>query len=145
MKQVKYDQKKFMEILYRTDAYQREAMLYAKGQYYYQAPVIGRLSAEKVWDSLLTVRNSNPDRGITAKTVLPGTALFKEIADLNDKEKMNYVEKHFSNGKSFRQQKVKGAKKIKVDNGRASLLKSPAGTGSLPGRNPQRSCRRPWR
>ncbi len=58
MKRVKFDLKKFMEIVYNTETYQREATKEAvpMGEpYYFQGPQLRRMSAEQAWDSYMTL------------------------------------------------------------------------------------------
>ncbi|MBA3708139.1 MAG: DUF1549 domain-containing protein [Planctomycetes bacterium] len=58
MKDVDYDLRKFQEILYHTRTYQRiatAAPILEPGEYRFPGPVLRRLSAEQVWDSLLTL------------------------------------------------------------------------------------------
>lgn len=58
MVRVKYDLKEFMRILYNTKAYQREATTeeLAMGMpYYFQGPVLRRMTAEQAWDSFMAL------------------------------------------------------------------------------------------
>ncbi len=54
MREVDYDLRGFLEILYTTDAYKRESVVEREG-YAYQAPLLKRMSAEQCWDSMLTL------------------------------------------------------------------------------------------
>jgi len=54
MREVDYDLRSFLEILYTTEAYQRESVIEREG-YAYQAPLLRRMSAEQCWDSMLTL------------------------------------------------------------------------------------------
>lgn len=61
---VKYDLRRFQEILCDTAAWQRQATRedYNPAEtYYFQGPLLRRLSAEQVWDSLLTLTVSDLD------------------------------------------------------------------------------------
>ncbi|MBT6153093.1 MAG: DUF1549 domain-containing protein [Planctomycetaceae bacterium] len=54
----KYDLKQFLRVLYNTKTYQREVTteeVAAEDTYYFPGPVLQRLSAEQLWDSLLTM------------------------------------------------------------------------------------------
>jgi hypothetical protein len=63
MVSVKYDLRKFQEILCNTETYQRQTTVDAvdKFAFYHQGMPIQRLSAEQVWDSLMTLTVENVD------------------------------------------------------------------------------------
>ena len=64
MKRVKFDLKDFMRIVYNTRAYQSEATSenVALGEvYYFQGPMLRRMSAEQAWDSYMTLVLGQPD------------------------------------------------------------------------------------
>lgn len=64
MKRVKFDIKEFMRILYNTRAYQSEATSenIALGEvYYFQGPMLRRMTAEQAWDSYMTLVLGQPD------------------------------------------------------------------------------------
>ena len=51
-------------VLYNTETYQRGANsdeLVLGMPYYFQGPVLRRMTAEQIWDSLLTLSVDNPD------------------------------------------------------------------------------------
>ncbi len=54
MREVDYDLRAFLEILYSTDAYQRECVTDQEG-YAFQAPRLRRMTSEQCWDSMLTL------------------------------------------------------------------------------------------
>jgi len=65
MKRVKFDLKKFMEIVYNTQTYQREAttQVVPMGEpYYFQGPLLRRMTAEQAWDSYMTLVLGEPDK-----------------------------------------------------------------------------------
>lgn len=65
MKRVKFDLKAFMRIVYNTRSYQREATNEAvpMGEpYYFQGPLLRRMSAEQAWDSYMTLVLGDPDK-----------------------------------------------------------------------------------
>ena len=65
MKRVKFDIKAFMRIIYNTRAYQAEATSekIAMGEpYYFQGPLLRRMSAEQAWDSYMTLVLGDPDK-----------------------------------------------------------------------------------
>ena len=58
MVDVDYDIKKYLQILLNTRTYQSEAYIQAIApgeKYYYQGPLLKRMSAEQIWDSILAL------------------------------------------------------------------------------------------
>lgn len=65
MKRVNFDLKKFMQIVYNTQSYQREATVeeVPMGEpYYFQGPLLRRMTAEQAWDSYMTLVLGEPDK-----------------------------------------------------------------------------------
>ena len=65
MVRVKFDIKNFMRIIYNTRAYQSEATSekIAMGEpYYFQGPLLRRMTAEQAWDSYMTLVLGDPDK-----------------------------------------------------------------------------------
>lgn len=64
MKELNYDMKAYLRVLYNTSAYQRQVTReeVAPGMvYHFTGPVLRRMSAEQMWDSFVTLINPNPD------------------------------------------------------------------------------------
>ena len=64
MKALDYDLKAFLEMIYNTRTYQREATreeIQPGEAYHYPGPVLRRMSAEQIWDSFVTLINPEPD------------------------------------------------------------------------------------
>jgi hypothetical protein len=64
MKRLNYDQRAFLSILYNTRTYQRQATssYVSPGEdYHFAGPLLRRMSAEQLWDSLLTLTIPDPD------------------------------------------------------------------------------------
>ncbi len=63
MKDVKYDLKKFQEILCATDAYQRQSIVGDpdKFNFKHEGQPLRRVTAEQMWDSLMTLTVANVD------------------------------------------------------------------------------------
>ncbi|MEC7566560.1 MAG: DUF1549 domain-containing protein [Planctomycetota bacterium] len=64
MRRLDFDLKEFMRIVYNTDAYQRQVTyedVNAIDDYHFQGPVLRRMTAEQVWDSVLTLTFNTPD------------------------------------------------------------------------------------
>jgi len=64
MKEVNYDMKAFLSMIFNSAAYQRSA--YTKdvelGEvYHFPGPLLRRMSAEQIWDSMVTLYKPNPD------------------------------------------------------------------------------------
>ncbi len=56
MREIDYDVKGYLKILYNTQAYQRQANgeeLVMGAPYYFQGPVLRRMTAEQIWDSIV--------------------------------------------------------------------------------------------
>ena len=65
MKEVDYDMKAFLAMLYKTRTYSREASrdeVPLGATYHFTGPILRRMSAEQVWDSIVTLVNPHPDR-----------------------------------------------------------------------------------
>jgi hypothetical protein len=64
MVRLKWRLKDFMEIVYNTKAWQREATTAAVGMgeaYHFQGPLLRRMTAEQTWDSFMTLVLGDPD------------------------------------------------------------------------------------
>ncbi|MCB1230713.1 MAG: DUF1549 domain-containing protein [Verrucomicrobiae bacterium] len=68
MKDFDYNVNDFLRVVYNTQAYQREAEIFSpsldqvdKGTYHFPGPVLRRMTAEQIWDSLVTLTSPNPD------------------------------------------------------------------------------------
>ena len=58
MKDLDYDMKSFLAMIYKTDAWQREAYtgeLAPGASFYFPGPAMQRMSAEQIWDSIATL------------------------------------------------------------------------------------------
>lgn len=71
MKDMDYSTKDFFRVIYNTQTYQREAETMSpslaqmdKGSYHFPGPVLRRMSAEQLWDSLVALTTDNPE-GVT--------------------------------------------------------------------------------
>ena len=64
-----YDMKQFLRAIYNTDAYQRDAFsgeLSVIDKFPFQGPVLKRLSAEQIWDSMVTLALPDPDNRLAS-------------------------------------------------------------------------------
>ena len=65
MKELNYDMKAYLRVLMNTETYQRTAFTQeiALGEpYYFPGPLMRRMSAEQIWDSLVTLYRPQPDK-----------------------------------------------------------------------------------
>ena len=129
MIKIKYDQKKFMRIIAKTQTYQRDSTPDVTGKYYFNGPVKKRLSAEQVWDSLLSLRTSNPDKSAAVPQYSKENMLYAAIDKMNLQEKVAYAANSKSLIKKIDKQ-FPGSSRRGDNNARASEWKSPARLGS---------------
>ena len=65
MRELGYDTRKYLEVLYNTETYQRGANteeIVLGMPYHFQGPVLRRMTAEQIWDSLVTLMVADPLR-----------------------------------------------------------------------------------
>lgn len=81
MQDMNFSIKDFLRVIYNTEAYQREAETLTpsltqidNGTYHFPGPVLRRMSAEQLWDSLVTLTTDNPE-----KYVRRGWEQYKEV------------------------------------------------------------------
>ncbi len=105
MVRVNFDLKQFMRIVYNTRAYQSEATtenIVMGEKYYFQGPMLRRMSAEQAWDSYMTLVLGQPDQykaplqdlyaksiDLNLETVDPQTVLMKYDAFRKIQQKEN--------------------------------------------------------
>lgn len=80
-KRLDFDVKEYLRILYNTQTYQRQAStaeVVGDEVYHFPGPVLRRMTAEQVWDSLLTLAVYNPDSFLR-----PSVKDMADVADLN--------------------------------------------------------------
>ena len=101
MVRVKYDLKEFQKILHNVEAFEREATgreLTNVEKYYFEAPILKRMSAEQLWDSIVTMsipevdeRKANPSK---IESRLTNFANYqKKVEGLNDKKFVQLAKK----------------------------------------------------
>lgn len=67
MVDVDFDLRQFLRVLYNTNTYQREAMrteVPDDEKYFFQGPMLRRMTGEQMWDSLLTLTMADVDKTI---------------------------------------------------------------------------------
>jgi len=60
-KDLNYDIKAFLEVVYNTRAYQKESWQGSISEYVFQGPLSRRLTASQLWDTYVTLYTGNPD------------------------------------------------------------------------------------
>jgi hypothetical protein len=73
MIELDYDLQAFQEVIYQTSAYQREAVLEepVPGEpFYFAGPILRRMSAEQIWDSIVTLTVEDPDKPSAGRELL---------------------------------------------------------------------------
>ncbi len=85
MKDLDFSVKGFFRVLYNTQAYQREAETLTpsltqvdQGTYHFPGPILRRMSAEQIWDSLVTLTTADPE-----SVVRRGADRYKEIMNVD--------------------------------------------------------------
>ncbi|TLD72586.1 DUF1553 domain-containing protein [Phragmitibacter flavus] len=81
MVEKKYSIKSFLRVLYNTQTYQRMANpteVELGGTYYFTGPILRRMSAEQVWDSMVTLAKGNVDNQISTDS----SKLHEYLADI---------------------------------------------------------------
>jgi len=65
MKAADFDTKQYLEVLYNTQTYQREASIHdSSDPYHYPGPTLRRMTAPQLWDSLMALKTDHLDRRI---------------------------------------------------------------------------------
>ena len=134
MKKVKYDQKAFMKLIYKTQTYQRVATQEVKGKYYFQGPVMKRMSAEQIWDSLIALKTDRPDKNSTPPRLVASNLVYKQMKQMSPKQMADFL----NNPKSMKtdtkaMMRGSSGSKKKREKGisRASEQKSPSEVSSM--------------
>jgi hypothetical protein len=92
MKKLEYDQKLFLEILYKTETYQRVAFpIPDQGEIPMGAPVVKRLSAEQIWDSIVALRNDDPDKLVAQGSMTRESLMYVEMNKREGMEQFKFV------------------------------------------------------
>lgn len=137
---VNFDMKAYLRILYNTRTYQSQASreeLKLDEPYYFPGPALRRMTAEQVWDSLLTLKVDNVDTrvgpasfaGRSAGVAMMATMTPQQLVDIGkDPQKMRTMVMTNSDVREQMKQRFKQGRGG-VDMVRASELTSPAPAG----------------
>ena len=94
LKFLDYDLKKFIRLLHSSTVLSREAQLYAKDSstpYGFTGPVMRRLTAEQLWDSAMTLRQSDLD-SIKAPTRKAFYASYSLLTQMEHEEIVYFID-----------------------------------------------------
>lgn len=84
----KFDVKKILRAIYNTKTYQRQATLEEVSgdkPYYFPGPVLRRMSAEQIWDSITTLVIPDPDKRLRGAGYKASLAAMKKEAEMIEK------------------------------------------------------------
>ena len=84
MVRVKFDLREFLRIIYNTQTYQREATtedLAMGAPYYFQGPILRRMTAEQAWDSYVTLVLGNADNVKNKEADLYGRSINMDLSN----------------------------------------------------------------
>jgi len=93
MKELNYDTRKFFAVLFKTKAYQSQALSLTskKPEYLLDGPIMRRISSEQTWDSLLSLQNGAPDKYLPTKFHYDGfTLIYDKTADWTGEDFKKY-------------------------------------------------------
>ena len=148
MIKVNYDLKEFQRIIYNTATYQSQSFnrdLKPGEKYYFQGPLLRRMGAEQVWDSLMVLIKQDIDKSVgpikdlrheklyTHYKNMPKDEIFKSATILADDVLAKRDKKSTTKRKGKKPPKMGAQRRLSavLDNGfaRASELRSPAPSG----------------
>jgi hypothetical protein len=96
MRYVKYDMRKFMHIIYNTRTFQRAstvAQVPVDEPYHFQGPLLQRMSAEQLWDSMMSLAIPNPDARLDTENQKKQTYAARQQAEaLRQRARGNILE-----------------------------------------------------
>ena len=106
MQAVNFDLKDFARIILKSKAYQRETNtedVDAKAKNFFAGPMLRRLSAEQLWDSMISVAIENPDDKLPVKAPLDSnTLVYEKYSDLKPDELAKTIRDAAKDYKGFR-------------------------------------------
>jgi len=119
MVDVDYDLRQFLRVLFNTKVYQRDAMqqeVPSDEKFYFQGPVLRRMTGEQMWDSLLTfsipaVDQTIQDPARRAERVYAG---YEEMINMPSDElakKVSAQKLRYTDPKKYREQQAQARRK----------------------------------
>ena len=112
MKELKYDLQAFYKILYKTATYQRavtETISTSDIKYYFQGPVLKRLSAEQMWDSLIALAVEKPEGTLKLTSIGPKSFLYDKLVKLSPEELIEFTKNAAEGGRGYTKKLIKDA------------------------------------
>ena len=92
IKKIQYDQTLFLETLFKTETYQRVAFPIPElGEIPMGAPVMKRMSSEQILDSIVTLRNEDPDKNVTKGSMTLDSLMYLEMNKREGIEQFHFV------------------------------------------------------
>ena len=138
MKRIDYDLREFMRIIYYTRAYQSQYTIDEPDladPYYFQGPLLRRMRAEQVWDSLLVLARGpeiDKERGYDGSVIKFGSAIdFESTTTEEIMEKLNMWSQVRRLGQSFLPEGSTTPEFVRDPEYRASILEQPAPSAHL--------------
>jgi len=123
MVDVDYDLKQFQRVLFNTNAFQREATkkeIPSDQKYHFQGPVLRRMTAEQVWDSMLTLVVADVDTKLRepdarAQSVYNGYERLINMSEEELRAEVNQQKLRYSDPKKYRAQQRQRQQQLQVE------------------------------
>lgn len=93
MKASRYDLKRFLSVLFNSEAYQSKALVLTENapDYVFDGPVVRRLSAEVIVDSFLSLKTATPDEFVATEFQWDGfTNFYEKSQEMGVEDFVNY-------------------------------------------------------
>ena len=132
MKRLNFDMKEYLRILFNTQAYQRQAStenVTAADQYHFPGPLLRRMTAEQVWDSLLTLALVDPYRFRELPSTKRSELLTADLNTATPESILAAADSYVKNVSRKQGEREKPYRYRGVLMGRASELPSPVEAG----------------
>ncbi len=125
MVEVNYSVKDFLRVLYNTKTYQREACytsptlsMIDRGEFHFPAPILRRLSAEQLWDSMVAMSVDDPEASERRTRILEA---YREIMSVDWRlttytDARDRLQKHNQLGRQTNNNQMKRASELPLPN-----------------------------
>ncbi|MCM8530070.1 MAG: DUF1549 and DUF1553 domain-containing protein [Lentisphaeraceae bacterium] len=100
MQKIDFDTKLFMKLIYKTNSFQSIAVHDYKEAKSFKGPYAKRLTAEQIWDSLLTIKIDKPDQITKLPDYIPENVMYEHLAKMDFDEMVKFS--HAVNNKTVR-------------------------------------------
>ncbi|MCM8534092.1 MAG: DUF1549 and DUF1553 domain-containing protein [Lentisphaeraceae bacterium] len=133
MHKIDFDTQLFMKLIYNTKSYQSMAVLDEKEARSFKGPFAKRLSAEQIWDSLLTLKINEPDKILELPDSILENVVYDHLAKLDFKEMVSFSHNYWPEQKKILNSRSKENIQIryyKSGDKRAADLRYPTQAGS---------------